>query len=183
MPDHIPVLLAEVLEALDVQTGNWYIDGTFGRGGHTTEILKHGGKVIAFDVDQEAIAFGQEKFANEIAQGQLILLRENFDRLQQVIGQLHEANKIGEVQGALFDFGTSSDQLKDETRGFSFSGDADLDMRMDDRLGVKAKDLLAILPEKQLVQLFIELGGEHEAKSIARAIVNQRQQHPIQTTY
>jgi 16S rRNA (cytosine1402-N4)-methyltransferase len=183
MSDHISVLLAEAVEALNVHTGNWYIDGTFGRGGHTAEILKNGGNVIAFDVDQEAIAFGQERFQQEIAAGQLILLRENFDRLQQVIGQLREAGKINEVAGALFDFGTSSDQLKDETRGFSFTGDADLDMRMDDRLGVKAKDLLAILPEKQLMQLFIELGGEHEAKAIARAIVYQRQTRPIQTTY
>jgi 16S rRNA (cytosine1402-N4)-methyltransferase len=175
MPDHIPVLLAETIHALNIQPNKLYVDGTFGRGGHTAEILKQGGKVIAFDVDQEAITFGQEKFAQEIQAGQLRLVRENFDRLQQILGET-------QVTGILFDFGTSSDQLKGQNRGFSFEGDAELDMRMDDRLGVKAKDLLAILPEKQLAQLFIELGGEHEARAIAKAIAHQRQAKPIQTT-
>ncbi len=183
MPDHIAVLLAEAIEALNVLPHQWYIDGTFGRGGHTGEVLKHKGKVIAFDIDHEAIAFGQQHFALEIAEGQLILVRENFDRLQQVIEKLTQDQKIDHISGILFDFGTSSDQLKDDQRGFSFEGNAELDMRMDDRLGVKAKDLLAILPEKQLAQLFIEFGGEHEAKSIARAIVRQREQQPIQTTW
>jgi 16S rRNA (cytosine1402-N4)-methyltransferase len=183
MPDHIAVLLTEAIDALQVQANHWYIDGTFGRGGHTSEILQRNGKVIAFDIDHEAVAFGQQHFAQEIAEGQLILLRENFDRLQQVIEKLIADKKVDVISGILFDFGTSSDQLKDAQRGFSFEGDAELDMRMDDRLGVKAKDLLAILPEKQLAQLFIDFGGEHEAKSIARAIVRQREKQPIQTTW
>ena len=84
-------------------------------------------------------------------------------------------------QGILFDFGTSADQLTSGTRGFSFLEDGDLDMRMDTRLGVTAKDLLAVLPEKQLAQLFIEFGGEHESKAIAHAI--KAAKAPITTTF
>lgn len=179
MPDHIPVLLAEVLEGLRIEPNAWYIDATFGRGGHTRELLAAGAKVIAFDVDAAAIEFGQKEFAQEIASGNLILQRENFDHLAQIVEKLGKTNHIA---GILFDFGTSSDQLKDKHRGFSFDGDAELDMRMDDRLGVKAKDLLAILPEKQLAQLFIDFGGEHEAYAVAKAIAHDRHLKPIQTT-
>lgn len=183
MPNHIPVLLLETISALEVKPDAWYIDATFGRGGHTNQILTAGGKVIAFDVDQDAIKFGQDQFSAQIQTGQLILIRDNFTQLEKVVKKLQTENKIGHIQGILFDFGTSSDQLKGDTRGFSFESDSELDMRMDDRLGVKAKDLLAILPEKQLAQLFIDFGGEHEARSVARAIVLERQKQPIQTTH
>lgn len=173
---HIPVLLNQALEALQPQKGEWYIDATFGRGGHTAEILKLGAHVIAFDVDSEAIEFGQKAFAQEISAGKLILVRENFEKIAQFTGGK-------EISGVLFDFGTSSNQLKNQERGFSFEGNAELDMRMDDRLGVKAKDLLALLSEKQLTEVFITYGGEHEARKIAKEIVYQRQHQAIQTTH
>ncbi len=179
--NHIPVLLTEAIDALHVSPGVWYIDATFGRGGHTRALLEKGAHVLALDVDQTAIEFGKESFAEEVRQGKLILVRENFAQLATIVQKLQDEKKIGEVSGILFDFGTSSNQLKDAQRGFSFSDNGELDMRMDDRLGVKAKDLLALLSEKQLTHIFTELGGEHEAWRIARAIVARRQVKAIQT--
>jgi 16S rRNA (cytosine1402-N4)-methyltransferase len=179
---HQSVMLEEALAALGVKPGNWYIDGTFGRGGHTAAILARGGKVVAFDMDHQAIEYGQAKFAQAIADHSLILVRENFDQLERVITELQNQGQVGPIAGILFDFGTSVDQLLDPSRGFSFDSDAELDMRMDNRLGVKAKDLLAILPEKQLAALFQEEGGEQFAKPIAKAIAKTRTNQPITTT-
>lgn len=176
---HITVLLNDAVEALKVTPNHWYIDGTFGRGGHTSKILTAGGKVIAFDFDQEAIEFGQEKFADQIQKQQLILVRENFTHLADVVTALQKSNQVSEISGILFDFGTSTQQLTSQKRGFSFEGDGPLDMRMDQRLGVQAKDLLAVIPEKQLAELFKSLGGEPDAKKIAKAI--KVSQSPITT--
>lgn len=169
---HQPVMLTEAIEALKIAHDAWYLDATFGRGGHTREILARGGNVIALDVDQAAIEYGQTEFSSQIADGRLILVRENFDHLASAIGRLAVADQI---KGILFDFGTSVDQLTDEQRGFSFDSDAPLDMRMDNRLGVTAADLLNILSEKQMIGLFIDFGGEHQARSLAKAIVQQRE--------
>ena len=177
---HITVFLEDAVEALGVQKGRWYIDATFGRGGHTRKILDEGGKVIAFDVDQDAIEYGQRIFASEIAPGDLILIRENFSKLASVIESLKEDGQVNEISGVLFDFGTSTQQLMSESRGFSFDGDGPLDMRMDDRLGVQAKDLLALVPANQLEQLFREYGGEESARKIARAIKDSHE--PIVTS-
>lgn len=169
---HQPVMLTEAIKALKISPQAWYLDATFGRGGHTREILAHGGNVIAFDVDEQAIEYGQDTFQAEIRAGRLELVRENFDRLETVINQ---RATVYHLQGILFDFGTSVDQLTDEQRGFSFDSDAPLDMRMDNRLGVTAADLLNILSEKQMSGLFIDFGGEHQARSLAKAIVHQRE--------
>lgn len=167
---HITVLLEEATEALLVKKGHWYVDATFGKGGHTRKILSAGGKVIAFDMDQDAISAGKETFASSIVPGNLILIRENFAQISPIIQSLKEDGQVNQIDGILFDFGTSTEQLKSEDRGFSFDGDGPLDMRMDDRLGVQAKDLLAIIPADQLEELFRELGGETNAKKIAKAI-------------
>lgn len=177
---HITVLLNEATKALQVKNNHWYIDATFGRGGHTQKILEDGGKVIAFDVDQEAIEFGRKMFESSIKPGNLILVRENFSNISSIISSLREDGQIENIDGILFDFGTSTQQLKSEERGFSFEGDSELDMRMDDRLGVKAKDLLALIPTNQLEELFREFGGESDAKRIAKAIKNNP--HPVTTT-
>lgn len=162
---HVTVLLNEAVDQLQVKPDHWYVDATFGRGGHTKAILARGGRVIAFDVDQEAIEYGEQVFASEIEQGQLYLIRSNFEYLQA------ETTKIGHtISGILFDFGTSTNQLMSENRGFSFNSASALDMRMDQRLGVTALDLLNVLPEKQLVELFQSVGGEREARAIAKAI-------------
>jgi len=170
--EHITVLLNEATDALFVKKDHWYIDATFGRGGHTQKILSAGGKVIAFDFDHEAIEYGNSIFASAIKPGNLILVRENFSQIHQAIQDLKENNQIGSIDAILFDFGTSTEQLKSQSRGFSFDGNAPLDMRMDDRLGVQAKDLLALIPADQLEELFRDLGGENDARRISKAIKN-----------
>lgn len=174
--EHLSVLLTEAIKYLEVISNHWYIDATFGRGGHTTEILRNGGKVLALDWDEEAITAGTSKFAEEISQGKLILVRESFSKLKQVIAE----QKLLDISGILFDFGTSTNQLMSGDRGFSFAEDGELDMRMDTRLGVQAKDLLAVIPEKQLATLFWEYGGEEDGKRIAKAIKSSKQ--PITRT-
>jgi 16S rRNA (cytosine1402-N4)-methyltransferase len=180
--EHLSVFKHEAVEALQVQPGSWYIDATFGRGGHTRSILKQGGKVIALDCDQDAIAFGQQQFAQEIGNKELLLINQNFDRLQSVWQTIRDQENIPAVAGVLFDFGVSSPQLADADRGFSFQSNGPLDMRMDKRLGVQAKDLIAILPEKQLAELFWTYGGEDQSRRIARHLVQKRQETPFTTT-
>jgi 16S rRNA (cytosine1402-N4)-methyltransferase len=171
---HITVLLKEAIEYLKVEKNAWYVDATFGGGGHTQEILKSGGKVIAFDFDQSAIKAGEERFKNEIESKQLLLVNKNFTQLEKTLSSLKKKYSIDKISGILFDFGTSTDQLMNTDRGFSFLGEGDLDMRMDQNLGVKAKDLLTLLSEKQLMEIFFQYGGESEAKKIAKAIVSNR---------
>ena len=177
---HTPVLLNETLEALQITAGAWYLDATFGRGGHTEAILAQSGSVIAFDWDAEAISFAEETFAEQIAAGRLIMVHSSFGKLEEEVKKLRTKYTIEKVMSVLFDFGTSSNQLTSGVRGFSLMEDGPLDMRMDQRLGVTAADLLAVLPEKQLADLFIEFGGEHDAKRIAKAIKLSRT--PITTT-
>lgn len=180
MTKHIPVLLEEALGALTIKSGNWYVDATFGRGGHTEAILKKGGRVIAFDWDPEAVNFGSREFANEISDKKLFLIQKSFAEMKNSIKNLQANEQVGEISGILFDFGTSTEQLKSSERGFSFEGDGPLDMRMNPELGVTAADLLAAIPEAQLAQLFIDYGGEERGKAIARAI--KKSPHPINTT-
>ena len=175
---HVPVMLHETIAALEIQPGSWYVDCTFGQGGHTKPMLERGAKVLAFDWDAAAIQRGETTYAQELAAGTLILVHEPFSKLSSVIEPYKQTGM--NIMGILFDFGTSSPQLTSGERGFSFLSDGELDMRMDTRLGVQAKDLLAILPEKQLAQLFSEFGGEHEAKTIAHAI--KLSSTPITTT-
>ncbi len=174
---HQPVLLTETLEALAVKPDHWYLDATFGAGGHTAAILKQGSRVIGFDYDQLAIEAGRQCFDEAIETKQLILIRENFDQLANIIKPLQRAGQVGQIQGVLFDFGTTSDQLTSTSRGLSFQGeDEELDMRLDQRLGVKAKDLLAVMSQDQLQKVFSEFGGERESKRLSQAIVDQRKE-------
>lgn len=179
MLQHIPVLLAEALDALKVHEGGRYVDATFGRGGHTAAILERVGKdggVIAIDRDPQAIEAGRLRFANE---PRLTLVRRSFDRLVEVAA---EAGWIGGVDGVLLDLGVSSPQLDDAARGFSFAQDGPLDMRMDPERGASAADFVAHASERELVRVIRELGEERFAKRIARAIVEARAAAPIKRT-
>lgn len=181
-PKHTAVMLEEAVASLNIQPNKWYVDATFGRGGHTRAMIEAGACVLALDFDQEAIEYGQSAFATEVEAQTLFLVRENFSSLEKVVSEWQSQDTSRVVRGILFDFGTSVDQLTNQERGFSFFGDGELDMRMDTRLGVQAKDLLAIIPEKQLAELFSEYGGEEYAKQIARAITAERRRRPITTT-
>lgn len=172
---HQPVLLAEVIQNLQVTPGKWYVDGTLGTGGHTKEILDQGGKVIGIDQDKRAIKIAQERL---IDYSNLTIINDNFNNLSQILA----SQNVSEVEGILVDFGTSYIQLEDGERGFSFSHDAVLDMRMNDELQVTAKDLVNALSEKELYVLFTKYSQEQHARAISKNIVSARELKPIEST-
>ncbi|NCN06414.1 MAG: 16S rRNA (cytosine(1402)-N(4))-methyltransferase RsmH [Candidatus Pacebacteria bacterium] len=176
---HTPVLLEESLEFLKIEPNDTIVDATFGGGGHTAAMLKAGATVIAFDWDKEAITQGVARFKPQIQQKKLYLVHESFSKLTEEVEKIAKNTHLS-ISAVLFDFGTSTEQLMSADRGFSFMGNGPLDMRMDTRLAVMAKDILAVVPEKQLEQLFRDLAGETQARRIAKAIKNAPQ--PITTT-
>lgn len=177
---HVPVLMNEVMTALAVKPDGLYLDGTFGRGGHTRAILEAGGKVVACDMDPDAISSAQQELATEIAEKKLTICHTNFANLDIALPEL-ELNPPA-FDGALFDLGLSSNQIDESERGFSFQGSQPLDMRMDPRLGVTAADLLNALPEKHLKNLLWEFSQETQASQIARAVAQEREKQPFRTT-
>lgn len=175
---HIPVLLNEVLEYLNVREGKKYIDCTLGGGGHSVEIVRRGGIVLSLDQDEEAISFvkqkiedGSWKLDKDILDRQWYLRKGNFGKL----GDLARDAGFGKVSGILFDLGVSSHQLDTDYRGFSFNKEAKLDMRMDASQGITALDLINAGSEEELSRLFWKFGEERFAKRIAREIVRVRQ--------
>lgn len=179
---HQPVMLKEALTALQIKANHWYLDATFGRGGHTSQILAQGAKVIALDWDDEAIAWGKQTFANQLAAGQLILIKTDFKDLATNVTALQKANPSIKIAGILFDFGTSVDQLKSEERGLSFANpNAPLDMRMDQSKKLTAADYLNLTNEQELATIFFHLGGEKQARKIAHQIVVARKKQALQT--
>lgn len=176
---HTPVLLREVLAALDIRAGGRYVDATLGRGGHSAAILERvgpQGAVIAFDRDPAAIAAGRERFAND---GRMTLVSSAFSRLGTVMAQM---GLEGAIDGVLLDLGVSSPQLDDASRGFSFTHDGPLDMRMDITTGASAADFVAKASEHDIARVIRDFGEERFAKRIARAIVNARREAPIVRT-
>lgn len=190
---HTPVLLQETIEALKVQKGKKYIDATVGGGGHVLEILKHGGKVLGIDCDQEAIGYLSEKIKNH--KQSLFSIKskiKNWKRLTLVQGNFRDLGEIArskgftKAAGILFDLGVSSYQLEQEARGFSFQKEGPLDMRMDPSAGsgqaVTAADLINGLTKGELYELFSKLGQEPRALAISESIVRARRISPIKTT-
>ncbi len=180
MEFHKSVLLNEAIEFLKVEPGEKYIDATLGGGGDTIRILEQGGSVLGLDADQEAITYVQEKIKDLRLKfkEELIVVKGNFRDIEE----LALKNGFEEVAGILFDLGVSSHQVNTAERGFSFQKDGELDMRMDKDLGVKAKDLIAVLSKGELQELFIRLGEERFASSIAKHIDAYRKEKPIETT-
>jgi 16S rRNA (cytosine1402-N4)-methyltransferase len=169
---HEPVLLAESLEALAIRPDGTYVDGTFGRGGHSRAILSRlgqSGRLIALDRDPAA-----EEAARTIADARFTFFRIAFSRLNEVLA--------APVDGMLFDLGVSSPQLDDAARGFSFRHDGPLDMRMDPTRGESAADFLAQAEEQQLREVIRDYGEERFAKQIAAAIVAARGGEPLVRT-
>ena len=173
--EHRPVLLEEAIAALMVSADGTYVDGTFGRGGHATRILESlspRGSLLALDQDPEAAAVAELICAND---SRMRFRSTNFRALADCAAP-------GSVQGVLLDLGVSSPQLDNPARGFSFSHDGPLDMRMDPEGGQSAADWLANVKEAELARVLKELGEERFARRIARAIVNARREGPIQRT-
>lgn len=176
---HKPVLLEETLTALNINPDGCYVDGTFGRGGHSQEILKaldESGKLLAFDKDPQAIETANNIAAND---DRLHVKQGSFTQLTQ---KVEELGWQGKVDGVFLDLGVSSPQLDDAERGFSFRFDGPLDMRMDPDSGQSAAQWLASAEERDIMMVLFDYGEEKFARRIAKAIVEAREEQPISTT-
>ncbi len=184
---HSSVLLEEAVDALNIRDA-WYLDCTLGDGGHSIEIISRGGKIIGIDVDPQALERVQRRFGNlGIGSDKFKLVQGNFRNVENLIQSVFRRNKQMdtlnfEIAGAIFDLGVSSLQLENPERGFSFSKEGPLDMRMDPELEVRALDLVKILSRKELNELFYSLGEEKYSGRLADALVSTRQIKPITTT-
>jgi len=177
--EHVPVLLGPVLDGLDIKQDGCYVDGTFGRGGHSGEILKRlnaHGRLIGIDRDPDAIASAPKSLTDD---PRFELIRGTCAQLEEFIG---ERNLVGRVDGLLFDLGVSSPQLDEARRGFSFLRDGPLDMRMDPDTGASASDFIQHVEQEELIRVLRQFGEETYAVRIARAICDARVNSPITTT-
>src|SRR5829696_2094918 len=176
---HIPVLLAEVLDALAPQSGGRYLDGTLGGGGHAAAVLEASapnGRLLGIDADPSALAAAGARLA---AFGERVTLAHgNF----RDIGRLAHEHGFEQIDGLLLDLGVSSYQLDTPERGFSFAAAAPLDMRLDPTGGATAADLVNDTPESELADLIFRYGEERGSRRIARLIAEARRKQPIETT-
>ncbi|MEO8973718.1 MAG: 16S rRNA (cytosine(1402)-N(4))-methyltransferase RsmH [Ktedonobacteraceae bacterium] len=178
---HVPVMPEEVLHYLHPQPGGHYIDGTLGGGGHTQAILEHcapDGKVLGIDTDNQALERVRERFSAEVSNGRLVLAHGNFADLARIVGEVGFTS----VQGVLLDLGFSSDQMDDQGRGFSFSADGPLDMRLDQAQEQTAADIVNNASEKELADIFWRYAEETRSRQIARRIVRERAKGAITHT-
>jgi 16S rRNA (cytosine1402-N4)-methyltransferase len=177
--EHKPVLVDEALAALAIDAGGYYVDATFGRGGHTARILKTlggEGRVLAFDRDPQAIEAGRRRFADDV---RLTLVHAPFSQL----GAQVSAHGAGQPpRGVLFDLGVSSPQLDSPERGFSFRADGPLDMRMDPTHGEPVSAWLARASVDEIREVIATLGEERFARRVANAIVAARDEKRIERT-
>ncbi|HEV2284872.1 MAG TPA: 16S rRNA (cytosine(1402)-N(4))-methyltransferase RsmH [Steroidobacteraceae bacterium] len=173
------MLAAEALAGLALEAGGYYVDATFGRGGHTALILQAlgpEGAVLAIDRDPQAIAAGRQRFADEM---RLTLVHASFADLGTLV-PLHAQGRA--CRGVLFDLGVSSPQLDDARRGFSFRADGPLDMRMDPTRGEPVSAWLARAGVDEIREVIATFGEERFARRVARAIVEARSQRPLTRT-
>ena len=179
MSDHQPVLVAEVLQGLSLVGDGWYVDATYGRGGHSTAILAAlgaDGRLLALDKDPEAVAAAKRRFADE---ARFTIRHADFDSLAAVAGEW-----LGErrANGLLLDLGVSSPQLDEAERGFSFAQDGPLDMRMNTAAGPTLAQWLAGVAPEELGRVIAEYGEQPGSYRIAAAIVAARREAPITRT-
>lgn len=175
---HKSVLLQECIEGLNIKENGIYVDGTLGGAGHSSEILKKlssKGKLIGIDRDEEALKAAKERLKEY---ENVVYLHGNHDDIKELLKSI----QIDKVDGILLDLGVSSYQLDERARGFSYMGEATLDMRMDKTQELTAKDVVNNYTEEKLSRIIEEYGEEKFAKNIARNIVKDRQISPIETT-
>jgi 16S rRNA (cytosine1402-N4)-methyltransferase len=176
---HRPVLLEEAVEALNIRPDGTYLDGTFGRGGHSRAILDRLSGIrclLSLDRDPEAVVAGRKLME---ADRRFRIVQGSFAEMERYV---HEWGVEEGLDGILLDLGVSSPQLDDPERGFSFMGEGPLDMRMNPLQGVSAKEWLAEASERELTRVFWEFGEERYARRIARSIVMTRQKQRLETT-
>ena len=176
--EHIPVLLKECIDGLNIKPEGIYVDGTLGRAGHSKEIVKRltTGKLIAIDRDMKAIEEAGENLKEY--KDKIIYVHSNFSRIGEILDDL----SIDKVDGMLFDLGVSSPQLDDASRGFSYMSDGPLDMRMDESSPLTACDIVNGWSEGELKRILFDYGEERYAPRIARAIVKKREEKKIEST-
>lgn len=176
---HVTVLLNEAVEYLITDPQGFYVDGTFGRGGHSGLILQRlgsSGQLLAIDKDLAAIETARKKFADE---KRFAIAHASFADLSELI---RNKNLIGKISGVLLDLGVSSPQLDDAERGFSFMQDGPLDMRMDQSRGVSAAEWINTAAEDEISFVLKELGEERFARRMAKAVVQERMKKPFMRT-
>lgn len=176
---HITVLLNEAVNALAVRPAGCYVDGTFGRGGHSRLILNHldaSGRLLGFDKDPLAIATGLELQQQD---PRFAIVQRSFAEMD---AELQQRQLLAAVDGVLLDLGVSSPQLDDAQRGFSFMHDGPLDMRMNPNAGISAAQWLAQVSAEEMARVFKEYGEERFAKRMANAVVARRQLQPFTRT-
>ncbi len=175
-PSHLPVMWAQVMDGLRVRTDGWYLDGTFGRGGHARGVLDRlgpEGRLLVMDKDPEAIVVAQALAASD---ARVAVRRGSFADLA-----LWDATAAG-LDGVLLDLGVSSPQLDEAERGFSFAKDGPLDMRMDPEAGESAANWLARADEREIADVLWTYGEEKLSRKIARTIVARREETPLLRT-
>jgi len=176
--NHKSVMLEECIEGLNIKPDGIYVDGTMGGAGHSKEIVKRitgNGLFIGIDRDEEAICVAKERLSEF---QNTIFVHDNHDNIKKIL----EEKNISEVDGILLDLGVSSYQLDERNRGFSYMGDASLDMRMDKSQSFTAKDVVNKYSEEELARIIFEYGEEKYSKRIAKKIVEQRKDKAIETT-
>ena len=176
---HIPVLLSECIHNLNLKPGMAIVDGTFGGGGHSAEILKRilpDGTLIGIDKDPEAILRGEKLFGSYRQNVQLV--HDDYMNIERILSHLN----IEGIDGALLDLGVSSFQLADHARGFSYKADVRLDMRMDNTKGITAHDVVNGYSASELTDIFYKYGEEKWSKRIAEFIVERRKTKDISTS-
>lgn len=176
---HITVLLNEAVAALVTDTSGFYVDGTFGRGGHSALVMQQlsaDGRLLGIDKDLAAIATAKTRFADD---ARFAIAHGSFAELAQLVSI---RGMTGKVAGVLLDLGVSSPQLDEAERGFSFMQDGPLDMRMDQTRGQSAADWVNTSSEEDIIRVFREYGEERFAKRMARAIIAERQKTPFTRT-
>lgn len=170
---HTPVMIAEVIDSLNIEIGKRYVDATVGGGGHTDEITKRGGMVLGIDVDADAIReVGKKNIPN------LRLVQGNFWQIETIAKE----NGFDQVDGILFDLGVSSHQIDTPARGFSYRSEGPLDLRLNQNKGETASQLINRLSENELYEIIATFAEENNARSIARDIVRARSIKKFKTT-
>lgn len=177
--EHKSVLLQEAIDNLNIRPDGIYVDGTLGGGGHSYEIAKRlaNGRLIGIDQDEAAIAAAKERLSP--FQNKVTIIRSNYRNIKQILAELD----IKAVDGILLDLGVSSYQLDTPERGFSYKEDAPLDMRMDTRGTLTARDIVNNYSEPELYRIIRDYGEDNFAKNIAKHIVRMREEKPIETTF
>lgn len=178
--EHIPVLLKETLEYLDLKKGGVYVDGTLGGAGHSAEIVKRiipGGMLLGIDQDSNAINAAKKRL--EAYKDNVIIVHNNFRNIKAIVLE----NGFKEVDGVLLDIGVSSHQLDEEERGFSYMHDGPLDMRMDTDRDYNASDIINSATERELTRILRDYGEEKWAVRIAKFIIEERKNGRIDTTF